>query len=110
MAMTPLSYSFLQDCGFKLLIPIISQNGNPPGEALNMWGKEVDKKFIRLEHHTFHMPGKTDNAGLQQASNVKNPFSPEGLKVFIGESGEMDLQYEGTIFYEEELMSFLQSS
>jgi len=102
--MTPISYAYLQDKAFKLLIPIVSQNETQRNEALTMWGKEWDGRVIRLEHHS---TDTTLNATAD--TNEQAPFYPEGLKVYIGEKGSLELQYEGIIFYEEELEPFLQS-
>jgi hypothetical protein len=99
--MTALTYDYLQQEGFKLLIPIVSQNQNPDDLELVMWGKEINSRVIRLEYH------KTEH---NQAENDKAPFHPDGLKLFSGEKNEIELHYEATIFYEHELVDFIRNS
>lgn len=99
--MTPLNYSHLKEQGFTMLLPIISQN-NAAEEALTMWGKEWDNRVIRLEHHRLQNGREADSKKEDSA-----PFHPEGLQVFIGEKNAVELQYETTIFYGEELEALL---
>ena len=102
--MTPITYSFLQEQGFKLLIPIVSQNEKPLEEALTIWGKEWDGKVLRLEHHI----DKTNNTpDRQKPGEQEAPFYPEGLKLFEGEKGALELPYAGTVLYVEELRPYL---
>lgn len=104
--MTPLNYDFLQQKGFKLLIPIVSQNETPHDEALTIWVKEWDGKVIRLEYHkTTTAPEAKENDGME--ANQDAPFYPEGLKLYTGEKGALEWQYEGTILYAEELAPHL---
>jgi hypothetical protein len=95
--MTPITYNYLQNKGFKLLIPIVSQNENPE-EVLTMWGKECEDRIIRLEYHS----DKTTNT-----QNDQMPFHPEGLKLFMGERGAPEFSYEGKVTSVEELESYL---
>ena len=77
--MTPVTYNYLQSNGFRLLIPIVSQNEKPRDEALVMWGREMDGKMIRLEHHktSTATPQKTDPAHQAHQAHDQDDFVRE---------------------------------
>lgn len=106
--MTLLNYHFLQENGFKLLIPIISENEQNLTEAVTVWGKEIDGQIIRLELHK-----KSDKTAIDLLPDTEindAPFQPDGLQLYIGEKAEMDQPYVTTVHYIEELEPYLKAT
>lgn len=106
--MTPLTYTFLQDRGFKMLIPIVSQNKSPNDEAMTMWGKELDNRIIRLEYHKTSI--ENNDSSTTDGAKEETPFYPEGVELYMGEKDALEQQYIATINYIEELEPYLSNN